>query len=91
MLQFVRAPFRATLRVSNVIESEEQTTEATEQEVLPLSVGPSRKGVPGRPAGYEKTGGRKKGTPSKTPLVAQAIANRHSPDAVDYLVAVMQG
>ena len=61
------------------------------QELLPLSVGPSRKGVPGRPAGYEKTGGRKKGTPSKTPLVAQAIANRHSPDAVDYLVAVMQG
>ena len=61
------------------------------QELLPLSVGPSRKGVPGRPAGYEKTGGRKKGTPSKTPLVAQAIANRHSPDAVDYLVGVMQG
>ncbi len=79
------------LRVSNVSESENQNGQAAAQELVPLSVGPSRKGVPGRPAGYEKTGGRKKGTPSKTPLVAQAIANRHSPDAVDYLVAVMQG
>ncbi len=61
------------------------------QELVPLSVGPPRKGVAGRPPGYPKTGGRKKGTPSKTPLVAQAIANRHSPDAVDYLVGVMQG
>ncbi len=74
-----------------MLESEEQTTEATEQEALPLSVGPSRKGVPGRPRGLPKTGGRVKGTPSKTPLLAQAIANRHSPDAVEYLVGVMQG
>ncbi len=61
------------------------------QELLPLSVGPSRKGVPGRPRGFAKTGGRVKGTPSKTPLLAQAIANRHSPDAVTYLVGVMLG
>ncbi len=61
------------------------------QELLPLSVGPSRKGVPGRPRGLAKTGGRVKGTPSKTPLLAQAIANRHSPDAVEYLVGVMLG
>ncbi len=61
------------------------------QELVPLSVGPSRKGVPGRPRGLPKTGGKQKGTPNRTPLVAQAIANRHSPDAVDYLVGVMQG
>ena len=61
------------------------------QELLPLSVGPSRKGVPGRPRGLAKTGGRVKGTLSKTPLLAQAIANRHSPDAVEYLVGVMLG
>ncbi len=61
------------------------------QELLPLSVGPSRKGVPGRPQGLPKTGGKQKGTPNRTPLLAQAIANRHSPDAVDYLVGVMQG
>ena len=71
-------------------ESEEQITKAAEQ-ALPLSVGPSRKGVPGRPPGLPKTGGKRKGTPNKTPLLAQAIANRHSPDAVDYLVGVMQG
>ena len=65
--------------------------QAAQEQLVPLSVGPSRKGVAGRPPGHPKTGGRKKGTPSKTPLVAQAIANRHSPDAVDYLVAVMQG
>ncbi len=69
-------------------ESEKQTTEAAEQA---LSVGPSRKGVPGRPQGLPKTGGKRKGTPNKTPLLAQAIANRHSPDAVEYLVGVMQG
>ncbi len=61
------------------------------QELVPLSVGPSRKGVPGRPPGLPKTGGKRQGTPNKTPLLAQAIANRHSPDAVDYLVGVMQG
>ncbi len=61
------------------------------QELQPLSVGPSRKGVPGRPQGLPKTGGKRKGTPNKTPLLAQAIANRHSPDAVEYLVGVMQG
>ncbi len=82
---------RAALRVSNVSESEKQTTEAAEQEALPLSVGPSRKGVPGRPRGYVKTGGKRKGSANRTPLLAQAIANRHSPDAVDYLVGVMQG
>ncbi len=60
-------------------------------ELVPLSVGPSRKGVPGRPRGLPKTGGRVKGAPSKTPLLAQAIANKHSPDAVDYLVGVMKG
>ena len=81
---------KAALRVSNVSESEEQITKAAEQ-ALPLSVGPSRKGVPGRPPGLPKTGGKRKGTPNKTPLLAQAIANRHSPDAVDYLVGVMQG
>ncbi len=69
-------------------ESEKQTTEVAEQA---LSVGPSRKGVPGRPRGLPKTGGKQKGTPNRTPLLAQAIANRHSPDAVDYLVGVMQG
>ncbi len=69
-------------------ESEKQTTEAAEQA---LSVGPSRKGVPGRPKGLPKTGGKQKGTPNRTPLLAQAIANRHSPDAIDYLVGVMQG
>ncbi len=69
-------------------ESEKQTIEAAEQA---LSVGPSRTGVPGRPKGLLKTGGKKKGTPNRTPLLAQAIANRHSPDAVDYLVGVMQG
>ncbi len=69
-------------------ESEKQTTEAAEQA---LSVGSSRKGVPGRPQGLPKTGGKQKGTPNRTPLLAQAIANRHSPDAVDYLVGVMQG
>ncbi len=69
-------------------ESEKQTTEGVEQA---LSVGPSRKGVPGRPQGLPKTGGKQKGTPNRTPLLAQAIANRYSPDAVDYLVAVMQG
>ncbi len=61
------------------------------QELVALSVGPSRKGVPGRPQGLPKTGGKRKGTPNKTPLLAQAIANRHSPDAVEYLVGVMQG
>ncbi len=61
------------------------------QELLPLSVGPSRKGVPGRPPGLPKTGGKRQGTPNKTPLLAQAIANRHSPDAVEYRVGVMQG
>ncbi len=61
------------------------------QELLPLSVGPARKGVPGRPRGYVKTGGKRKGSANQTPLLAQAIANRHSPDAVDYLVGVMQG
>ncbi len=61
------------------------------QELVPLSVGPSRKGVPGRPRGYVKTGGKRKGSANRTPLLAQAIANRHSPDAVDYLVGVMQG
>ncbi len=69
-------------------ESEKQTIEAAEQA---LSVGPSRKGVPGRPPGLPKTGGKRQGTPNKTPLLAQAIANRHSPDAVDYQVGVMQG
>ncbi len=69
-------------------ESEKQTIEAAEQA---LSVGPSRTGVPGRPKGLPKTGGKQKGTPNRTPLLAQAIANRHSPDAVDYLVGVMQG
>ncbi len=68
----------------------QQTTEAAEQS-LPLSVGPSRKGVPGRPQGLPKTGGKRKGSANRTPLLAQAIANRHSPDAVDYLVGVMQG
>ncbi len=70
---------------------EKQDGQITAQEPVALSVGSSRKGVPGRPQGLPKTGGRTKGTPSKTPLVAQAIANRHSPDAVDYLIAVMQG
>ena len=56
-----------------------------------MSIGPPRKGVPGRPPGLPKTGGKQKGTPNRTPLLAQAIANRHSPDAVDYLVGVMQG
>ncbi len=69
-------------------ESEKQTTEAAEQA---LSVGPSRKAVPGRPKGLPKTGGKQKGTPNRTPLLAQAIANRYSPDAVDYLVGVMRG
>ncbi len=80
---------RAVLPVSNVSESENQNAETAE--ALPLSVGPSRRGVPGRPRGLAKTGGRVKGTPSKTPLLAQAIANRHSPDAVEYLVGVMLG
>ena len=57
-------------------ESEKQTIEAAEQA---LSVGPSRTGVPGRPKGLPKTGGKKKGTPNRTPL------------PVDYLVGVMQG
>ncbi len=61
------------------------------QELLPLSVGTPRKGVSGRPPGYPKTGGRGKGTQSKTPQLAQAFANRASPDAVQYLIAVMQG
>ncbi len=58
---------------------------------MALSVGSSRKGVPGRPQGLPKTGGKKKGSTNRTPLLAQAIANRHSPDAIDYLVGVMQG
>ncbi len=69
-------------------ESEKQTTR---EQALPLSIGSPRKGVPGRPRGYVKTGGKRKGSANRTPLLAQAIANRHSPDAVDYLVAVMQG
>ena len=60
------------------------------QELQPLPGATPRKNA-GRPKGLPKTGGRKKGTPSKTPLLAQAIANRHSPDAVNYLVGVMQG
>ena len=72
-------------------ESEDQNGQTAAQELVPLSVGPSRKGVPGRPRGYVKTGGKRKGSANRTPLLAQAIANRHSPDAVDYLVGVMQG
>ncbi len=71
--------------------SKNRNGQTAPQKLMALSVGSSRKGVPGRPRGLAKTGGRTKGTPSKTPLVAQAIANRHSPDAVDYLIAVMQG
>lgn len=64
--------------------------ETDSQELVPLPGATPRKNA-GRPPGYPKTGGRVKGTPSKTPLLAQAIANRHSPDAVNYLVGVMQG
>ena len=45
----------------------------------------------GRPVGYPKSGGRKVGTSNKTPALAQAIANKHSPDAVSFLVKVMLG
>src|SRR5262245_40665444 len=63
------------------------------QPELPLAEVPPRNRRGGRPRGkYGKMpgSGRKRGTPNKSPQVAQALANKASPDAVRHLVKVME-